>query len=445
MHAFKIDFRDTIRLAVPVIIGQVGHMMMGVVDSLMVGQIGATPLAASAIGHSLFILFLIFGIGVSLAISPLVAMLMGAGKQEETGRIFRHGMLVNLILGIILSFGTYFGADILLYLNQPQDVVGQAIIYMQILAFSIIPVMIFQTYRQYIEGMSVMKPAMVVTLLANIVNVFVNWVLIFGNLGAPAMGLAGAGWATFSTRTLMALSLALYVSLNIKFKACDTSLRFKTFDRDVIRKILKIGVPGGVQYLFEVGAFTGAAVIIGWLGTTQLAAHQIAINLASISFMFALGISSAAAIRVGNAVGRGDIPAIRAAGLSAIILAGVVMGSFGIIFIVLRHQLPAIYIQDPAVISVAGTLLIIAALFQLSDGTQAVGIGALRGIADTRVPMIITFIAYWVIGIPVGCLLAFVFDYGVEGIWIGLLGALTASAIMLTWRFQIKSRQPVRV
>lgn len=445
MISLKKDFKETTRLAIPVIIGQVGHMMMGVVDSLMVGQVGATPLAASAIGHSLFILFLIFGIGVSLAISPLVAMMIGANRHEETGKIFRHGMLVNIILGVILSIATFFGADVLLYLDQPAEVAGQAVMYMQILTLSIIPVMIFQTYRQYIEGMSVMKPAMVITLLANIVNIFVNWVLIFGNLGAPALGLAGAGWATFSTRMLMALSLALYVTYHSRFTSWDTSLKFKTFDRDVIRKILKIGVPGGVQYLFEVGAFTAATVIIGWLGTVQLAAHQIAINLASLSFMFALGISSAASIRVGNAVGRGNVSAIRNAGFSAIILAAIVMGSFGISFILLRNQLPALYIQDPAVIDVAAALLVIAAIFQLSDGTQAVGIGALRGIADTRVPMYITFIAYWVIGIPVGSLLGFGFDYGVEGIWVGLLGALTASAIMLTWRFNIKSRQPVKV
>ena len=174
MISLKKDFKETTRLAIPVIIGQVGHMMMGVVDSLMVGQVGATPLAASAIGHSLFILFLIFGIGVSLATSPLVAMMIGADRHEETGKIFRHGMLVNIILGVILSIATYFGADMLLYLDQPAEVAGQAVMYMQILTLSIIPVMIFQTYRQYIEGMSVMKPAMVITLLANIVNIFVN-------------------------------------------------------------------------------------------------------------------------------------------------------------------------------------------------------------------------------------------------------------------------------
>ena len=441
----KLEFKETIRLALPVMIGQVGHMMMGVVDNVMVGQVGAAPLAAAAIGHGLFILILIFGIGVSMAISPLVAMFVGSGMQERTGTIFRHGFLVNAILGVVLSIVGYYFANILYYLDQPDEVTYRAVQYMQILSLSIIPVMIFQTYRQFIEGLSIMKPAMVVTILANFINVFVNWILIFGNLGAPALGLAGAGWATFTTRTLMAISLALYVSYAVRFKPTNPSLHFKTIDFKIIRNILKIGVPSGIQYFFEVGAFAGSAVIIGWLGTTPLAAHQIALNLAAISFMFALGISSAASIRVGIAVGRQDIRGIRMAGFSSILLACLVMGIFGIIFVSFRYILPALYIDDPAVIDVAASLLIIAALFQLSDGTQAVGIGALRGIADTRIPMFITFFAYWVIGLPGGYFLGFTMQLGVEGVWIALLLALTASAVLLTIRFNLKSKHQVRL
>ncbi len=243
----------------------------------------------------------------------------------------------------------------------------------------------------------------------------------------------------------MAVALALYVSYAIRFKPFNPGLRFKTIDFKIIKNILKIGVPGGLQYFFEIGAFTGSAVIIGWLGTTPLAAHQIALNLAAFSFMFALGISSAASIRVGNAVGRGDIRATRMAGFAAVIMSCTVMGTFGIIFVIFRFFLPSLYIDDQAVINVAASLLVIAALFQLSDGAQAVGLGALRGIADTRIPMIITFIAYWVIGLPGGYLLGFTFRLGVEGIWIALLLALTASAIMLMVRFNIKSKQAVRL
>jgi MATE family multidrug resistance protein len=441
----RSEFKETIRLAIPVVIGQVGHMMMSMVDSLMVGRVGAAPLAASAIGHGLFMLILIFGIGVSMAISPLVAMSIGSGLQQRSGTIFRQGLLINTLIGIGLSIIGYHLADVLYLLDQPREVTQLAVDYMEILAASIIPVMIFQTYRQFSEGLAIMKPAMVVTLLANLVNAFMNWVFIFGNLGAPAMGLSGAGWATFTTRTIMALTLALYISFHPRFKPFNPSLRFRTIDGKIIRDILKIGIPGGLQYFFEVGAFSGSAIIIGWLGTIPLAAHQIALNLAAFSFMFAMGISSAASIRVGNAVGRRDRHAIRQAGFSSILLACAVMGSFGLIFIVFRNVLPSFYIADIAVINVAASLLIIAALFQLSDGTQAVGVGALRGMADTRIPMIITFIAYWVIGLPGGYLLGFTFNLGVEGVWIALLLALTFSAIFLTMRFNLKSKQSLVV
>jgi MATE family multidrug resistance protein len=439
------EISQTARLAYPVLIGQLGHMMMGVVDSVMVGQVGATPLAASSVAHGLFILFLIFGIGVSMAISPLVAMAVGSDNLEKIGIVFRQGLLVNMILSILLAIAAFYGSALFEYLNQPPDVTEQAIAYLRVLAISIIPVMLFQTYRQFSEGLSIMNPPMVVTVAANTVNIFANWVLIFGNLGAPALGLVGAGWATFITRSMMGISLMLFMIFSQRFRSFDMGFYFSRIDRQIIRQILKIGVPSGVQYFFEVGAFAGAAIIIGWLGTKELAAHQIAINLASISFMFALSISAAAAIRVGHAVGRSDLNAVRNAGFSAILLSIGIMGSFGILFITLRLFLPSLYIEDTQVIQIASTLLVIAAFFQLSDGTQAVGIGILRGIADTRIPMIITFVAYWIVGLPGGYYLGFVRDMGVNGVWIGLLVALTLSAVSLTWRFNSRSRREISI
>jgi MATE family multidrug resistance protein len=420
-------------------------MMMGVVDSLMVGKVGAEPLAASSIAHGLFMLFMIFGIGLSMAISPLTAMAMGAKKYSECGVVFRQGLLVNIIAGIGLTIAIIFGADIIRFLNQPEEIIEQGAAYMRILAYSVVPVMVFQTYKQFSEGLSLMRPAMVITLLANIINVFANWVLIYGNLGVPALYLPGAGWATFSTRLLMSIAFLLYVSISIRYKPYDPTLHYRRIDFSMIKKILRIGVPGGLQYLFEVGAFVGSAIIIGWLGTNELAAHQIAINLASISFMVALGISAAATIRVGNAVGRDDRAGIRNAGITAFLLSASVMGTFGIIFIVFRWFLPTLYIDNPEVIEIAASLLIIAALFQLSDGTQAVGIGLLRGLADSKIPMFITFIAYWIVGLPGGYLLGFTFGYGVQGIWFALFAALTVSAILLTTRFMIKSKQKVDI
>jgi MATE family multidrug resistance protein len=390
-------------------------------------------------------LFMIFGIGLSMAISPLTAMAMGAKKYSECGVVFRQGLLVNIIAGIGLTIAIIFGADIIRFLNQPEEIIEQGAAYMRILAYSVVPVMVFQTYKQFSEGLSLMRPAMVITLLANIINVFANWVLIYGNLGVPALYLPGAGWATFSTRLLMSIAFLLYVSISIRYKPYDPTLHYRRIDFSMIKKILRIGVPGGLQYLFEVGAFVGSAIIIGWLGTNELAAHQIAINLASISFMVALGISAAATIRVGNAVGRDDRAGIRNAGITAFLLSASVMGTFGIIFIVFRWFLPTLYIDNPEVIEIAASLLIIAALFQLSDGTQAVGIGLLRGLADAKIPMFITFIAYWIVGLPGGYLLGFTFGYGVQGIWFALFAALTVSAILLTTRFMIKSKQKVDI
>jgi MATE family multidrug resistance protein len=389
--------------------------------------------------------FMIFGIGVSMAISPLTAMSRGAQKYEECGIVYRQGLLVNIIIGMILTVFTIYGADLINYLSQPVEIVDQGIAYMEILAYSVIPVMIFQTNKQFTEGLSIMRPAMVITLLANIINIFANWVFIYGNLGFPALGLPGAGWATFSTRFLMGFVFLLYVLYSDRFKQFDATLHFRRLNLSMIRKILKIGIPGGMQYFFEVGAFVGSAIIIGWLGTIELAAHQIAINLASISFMCALGISSAASIRVGYAVGKKDQRGVRHAGIVAIVLTGVVMGSFGIVFILLRSVLPTLYIDNQQVIQIASSLLVIAALFQLSDGTQAVGIGVLRGLADAKVPMIITFIAYWIIGLPGGYYLGFTLGYGVQGIWISLFVALTVSAFLLTMRFNLKSKQPIQI
>jgi MATE family multidrug resistance protein len=440
---YSKEFKEMIKLAYPVIIGQLGHMMMGVVDSLMVGHIGAAPLAASSIAHGLFMIFMIFGIGLSMAISPLTAMSVGAKKYLACGIVFRQGLLVNFVAGIGLTIAIIYGADIIRFLDQPEEIVEQGAAYMKILAYSVIPVMIFQTYKQFSEGLTLMRPAMIITLLANLVNVFVNWVLIYGNLGMPALYLPGAGWATFSTRMLMAISFILYVYFSERYKPYDPTLHYRRIDFSMIKKILKIGVPGGLQFFFEVGAFVGSAIIIGWLGTNELAAHQIGINLASISFMVALGISTAATIRVGNAVGRDDKAGIRKTGITAILLAAGFMGVFGIIFIVFRWFLPTFYIDDMAVIEIAASLLVIAALFQLSDGTQAVGIGLLRGLADAKVPMFITFIAYWIVGLPGGYLLGFTFGYGVQGIWIALFVALTVSAVLLSVRFMIKSKQTV--
>ena len=445
MTLIKKHITATLQLAYPVIIGQLGIIMMGVVDSLMVGKIGAASLAAASLGNGMTFIIMIIGIGVSLAITPLVAIAVGAGKNEDCGIYFRQSFLVNSILSLIIAVIIFFAADLLKYFNQPIEVQNQAISYMKIVGTSAIPLMFFQTYKQFIEGLSVMRPAMIITLLANLINAFANWVLIFGNVGFPALGLDGAGWATFTSRVFMAGMLMIYVMNNRFFNQYDVSFHFKSINWRVIKKILSLGLPSGFQYFFEVGAFSFAVVMVGWLGTKPQAAHQIAISLASISFMAVLGISVAGSIRVGNAVGMKDIQETRRAGFTASLLGASIMVISGVVFILFRNFLPALYVDDKEVISLASSLLIIAALFQISDGIQAVGIGILRGLTDVKIPTAITFIAYWIVGLPVGYLLGFIFKMGVQGVWIGLLFGLTTSAVLLTLRFNLRSKRIVHV
>jgi len=443
MLTYKKHLTSTLTLAVPVIIGQLGLIMMGVVDTLMVGELGADYLAAAALANHIVILILIIGLGVSMAVTPLVAISIGAGKRDETQILFKQSLVVNFAFGIIMTISILIASELIQYLNQPPLVVKYASSYTKILAISIIPWMIYQSYKQFIEGLSITHPPMVVTIIANVVNVFVNWILIFGNLGFPKLELDGAGIATSSSRIFMVIVIILYMNRSKRFNEFDVSLIIRKFNPAIIKKILRLGLPSGFQYFFEVGAFSFAVVMVGWLGAKSLAAHQIAINLASISFMAVTGISAAGGIRVGNAVGQGDIKETRRAGFSAIILGASIMFFAGLIFVTLRNYLPSLYISDRDVISIASSLLVIAALFQLSDGTQAVGIGILRGLTDVKAPTLITFIAYWTIGLPVGYILGFTFELGIQGVWIGLLIGLTASALMLTLRFNYKSKHRI--
>ena len=380
MHIYKKEIKKTLTLAYPVIIGQLGFIMMGVVDSVMVGSVGAVPLAAASVGNSLFMLIFIVGLGISIAVTPLVAIAVGGNRYEECGILFRQSLLINLIVGTMIALIILVLSQFLNYIDQPPEVVVQAMSYSKLLAISAIPAMVFSSYKQFIEGFSF------------------NWLLIFGKLGFPELGLDGAGWATFASRVFMAIVIMTYVMRASDFKQYDVTFHFKSINLRIIKKILALGLPSGMQYFFEIGAFSFAVVMVGWLGTYQLAAHQIAINLASISFMCAVGVSAAGSIRVGNAVGRKNIQETRRAGFTAVMVSAAIMGTFGIVFITLRNFLPTLYIDNPTVISFASTILIVAALFQISDGVQAAGIGILRGMTDVKAPTVITFIAYFLVG-----------------------------------------------
>jgi multidrug resistance protein, MATE family len=434
----KNHLKETLLLALPVSIGQLGHIMLGVMDSFMVGRLGAEPLAAAALANGIFFLIMVLGIGMSHAITVLVAIAKGENNDKYCGVILRQSLIVNIIFSVILTILVIIAAQNIGYLNQDVKVAELTKSYLTILGYSILPFMLFQTFRQFVEGLSDTKPPMYVAIIANAINFIGNWILIYGNLGFPALGLNGAGFATLSTRIFMAIAMILMTIKSKKYVKYDANFRFKTLDFNIMKKVINIGFPSGLVYCFEVGAFTFAAVMVGWLGSKSLAAHQIALNLASISYMVVLGISSAATIRVGNAFGRKDIPNVKRAGYAAIFMGMSFMTITGLIFISFHNFLPTLYIKDLTVIEFASTLIIIAALFQLSDGIQAVSMGVLKGLTDVKLPMFITLFAYWFIALPVGYFLAFQMKYDIIGIWIGLFLGLTVAATLFVLRFKMK-------
>ncbi len=433
---YKQHIKETIKLALPVSIAHLGHIMIGVVDSIMIGNLGASYLAASALVNILLFLVIVIGMGVTIAITPLTAIANGSGNHEECGIILRQGLLVNLIFALFLFAIPYFGADLIVYLDQPEDVVALSISYLKILSFSILPFIIFQVFRQFIEGLGNTKPAMYISIISVFINAAGNWLLIYGNFGFPKLELDGAGLASLATRIFIALSMAVYVVKSPRYKRYDASLRFRNINLRVMKKVINIGLPTGLQMFFEIGAFALAAIIIGWMGTNFLAAHQIALNLSSITFMLVLGISSAATIRIGDYYGRKDYNELKKAANTALLSAVSIMGVFGLTFIFTRNLLPTLYISEAEVISLTADLLIFAAIFQIFDGSQIVGLGILRGMTDVRTPMIVTFIAYWIIAIPFGYYLGIELELNANGIWISITLALILIAMFFIFRIR---------
>ncbi|MEQ9443771.1 MAG: MATE family efflux transporter [Cyclobacteriaceae bacterium] len=442
LQSYRTHIRKTFLIAYPVMLSQLGHILVGVADSIMVGELGTEPLAAVSLANSLFALVLMFGIGLSIAITPLVATADGEGNTRQITRVFQHGLVINTVAGFIFCALVIAGAQLLPFMHQPETVVQLTIPYLNLLAYSLIPFMLFQTFRQFAEGLSFTRTAMLITLSANGINIGLNYLLIHGYAGFPTLGLNGAGVATLISRVIMAIVMVAYVLRARWFPA--TARTLFQIRKGLVVRMLKIGVPTGLQYIFEVGAFSFASIMMGWLGATALAAHQIALNLAAVSYMVATGLAAAATVRIGNQLGQKDILNLRRVGFSALMMGVVLMSASAIAFITLNHWLPSLYIDETPVIELAASLLIIAAFFQLSDGCQAVGLGILRGMADVKVPTFITLIAYWVVGLPIGYGFAFGLGWGPQGVWIGLLLSLTLAAVLLFIRFQRISRKLLR-
>ncbi|MGO3810929.1 MATE family efflux transporter [Mesonia sp.] len=442
LSLYTKEFKKNLNIAFPVMLGQLGHVLVGLADNIMVGQLGAAPLAAVSLGNSLVFIALSVGIGFSFAITPLIAEADGSKDIEKGRSFFQHGIVMCCLNGILLFLILLACKPLLYHLDQPEEVVNLSMPYIDIVAFSLIPLMIFQAFKQFGDGLSQTKYAMYATILANLVNVLFNYLLIYGVWIFPRLELEGAAIGTLISRVFMLFFLFYILKSKKKFATYFIWAK-KSLQKHVFKRLWDLGFPTALQMLFEVGIFTSSIFLAGTLGTNPQAANQVALNLASMTFMIAVGIGVTATIRVGNQKGMGNFKELRRIAISTFLLVFLIEAVFAVGFILLKDVLPIIYIDNSEVIFLASQLLIVAALFQLSDGLQVVILGALRGLQDVRIPTIICFISYWIIGFPVSYYLGKAEALGSMGIWLGLLAGLSASAIMLYIRFAYLSKKMI--
>ena len=444
LKKYTKEFRYNINLSYPVIIGLLGHTMVQFVDNIMVGQLGTAELAAVSLGNSFFFLAMALGIGFSTAITPLVAETDGMKNIIKGRNVFIHGLILCFFLGIFLSSSVLLSKPFLFQMGQPDEVADLAFPYLKWVGISLIPLICFQGFKQFSEGLSYTRPAMYATLLGNIFNICLNYFLIFGYWIFPKMGVEGAALGTFFSRCLMLVFITFYVRYNKCFIKYVENIKFKTPDWVLFKKIIRLGFPSAMQMFFEVLFFTVAIWLSGFLGKNPQAANQIALNLSSMTFMFAMGLGVTAMIRVGNQKGKKDYVALKRIAYSIFLLIFLFDIVFCLLFLLANEYLPWLYLDrnNPLqftdvneVVTIASSLLIASAFFQISDGIQAVVLGALRGLQDVNIPAWITFFSYGIFGIPISYYLALYSDLGAFGIWIGLLSGLTSSALLLFLRF----------
>ncbi len=436
------DLRDMARFAAPIVLVNVGIQAMGVVDALMVGHLGGAAIASVALGNMYFFNISIFGIGLLLALDPVISQAIGAGDHEDVARGVQRGLLVALALSVFVTLALMPGEWLLHALRQPVEVTSDTAMYTRRRAIGVVPFFVFSVLRQALQAMGKVRPVLIAVVAANIMNVCVNWLLIFGNLGAPRLGVVGAGYATALSMWAMAATL-----LVIAWPTLQSSLR--PWRPDTLRwlpivRTLRIGTPIGVQFFFESFAFGLTALLMGWMGTASLAGHEIALNMAALTFMVPLGIAGAASVVVGRAIGRGDIPAARRDAVAAIICGTGFMCISAVAFLAAPQWLATRYTTEAATVAVAVSLIPLAGMFQVFDGLQAVTGGVLRGTGDTRIPAVLHMVAFWGIGVPLGAYLGFRTPLRERGLWIGLVAGLAAAALLQSGRVVLRLRGDLR-
>ena len=425
-----------LRLAVPVVTVQVGMMAMGVVDTIMVGHVSAQALAAVALGNLYFFSLAVFGMGTLMVLDPVVAQAVGARDQPAIARAVQRGCMMAVLLAIPTSILLTLATPLFELARQPAEVIPLAAQYSVLTAPGVLPFLLFIVFRQSLQALGRTAPIVGAILVANLANALLNWALIFGHFGLPALGVAGSAWATSVSRGLLVLGLWLGASRQLRPMLYP--IRVESWQLGPLRRMFRLGAPIGAQNVLEFGAFALVALMMGWIGTREMAGHQIAINLAALTFMVPLGVGDAASVLVGRAVGRGDPLGTRAAARAAFACGAAFMSLTGAMFLTMPGALARLYTRDPAVIAVAVILIRIAGVFQIFDGLQVVGAGILRGLGDTRAPMLICLLGYWLLGIPVSAYLAFSAGLGPAGLWWGLVLGLGVVAFLLLARVRIR-------
>lgn len=429
-------YKRNLKVAIPVMLSQAGQVLVQQVDNMMVGKVGTVELAAAAFANSIFILGMVFAMGFTFGLTPLVGHVWAQKDDKSTASFLQNSMHLNIILSIALAlimWGVSYFFDMM---GQTTEVAEMSVSYYRILVVSFIPFIIFFTFKQFAEGMADTKHAMVITLLSNVINIFFNYLFIFGKWGIPAMGLDGAGYATLTARTFMPLMFLYLFMKKDRFRPYFRMALKMRPQWEKMSALIKIGWPIATQIVLEVAAFAISGVMMGWLGVIPLAAHQIALGLASVTFMIVTGIGSGTTIRVSHQFSLKDYASMKKASYASIHMVILIMSIMAILFAVFRYQLPWLYTTDEAVISLAAQLLIMAAIFQVFDGLQVVLLSILRGVSDVRTAMVYALIAYIFVNIPISYVLAFTFEMGAIGIWIGFVFGIGLASVLFYSRIR---------
>ncbi len=443
-HVYLQEVRATLALAIPMTTGQVGQMLLGFSDSLMIGRVGVVPLAACAFANNVLNPLFVTGIGLVAGVSILAAQAHGAHRPHEAGETLRHGLAISLATGLALVAAVFAAWPFLPLLHPPPEVLAQSRPFLVIVGWSLVPALAWQCLKQYCEALSHPLLPTLAMLGTVALNVFLSWVLIYGHLGSPAMGLVGAAWATLTARVVLLIFTFALVLRSPRFREALPPRWAAALSWDQLRRQLAVGLPVAVQLFCEVAFFAFVLVMMGWLGTVPLAAHQVAITYAALTFMVPLGVSMAVSVRVGQAVGAGEGRRVRMIGLSGIGLAVAFMTATATMFLLAGTQLAGLAVPDAPTAALAAQLLVVAGVFQIFDGAQVASMGALRGLTDVRVPTAVAFTSYWLVALPTCYVVGIARHGGPRGLWWGVTLGLAVAAAGLLIRFLHRTR-PVRL